>query len=300
MGIPSRSKERILADLALLLAAVIWGGGFVAQRQASVYLDYFAYNGIRFLLAGLVLLPVGLRTMGKPDKKLLWILPAGVLLFAGSALQQAGLKTTSAGAAGFITGLYVVLVPVFLALIWRVKIPALNWIAAIAAMIGIYLLSTSGKSFSPSRGDLLELAGAFVWPFHVIVVGLAVKKLNFFTFSVGQVLVCAILHLGFSQFTSPLTWPAMQACWPAILYGGLFSVAGGFTLQAIGQSKAPTTDAALILSLEAVFAAIFGALFLQEHMNVVQIIGCAIIMISILGVQFLSIHPARKVEPVKE
>lgn len=301
MGFPVRSKERILADLAMLLAAVIWGGGFVAQRQASVYLGFFAYNAIRFLLAGLVLLPLGLRYLGKPDKQLFWIFPAGLLLFAGSALQQAGLKTTSAGAAGFITGLYVVLVPLFLALIWRVKIPVLNWVAAVAALAGTYLLSTSGKGFSPSNGDLLVLAGAFIWPFHVIVVGFAVKKVNLFPFSVGQILVCGILHLIFSEFTSPLTIQTIQAAWPAILYGGLFSVAGGFTLQIIGQSKAPTADAALILSLEAVFAAIFGALFLMERLNFVQIIGCAIIMIAILVVQLLSLRPGSKVEPaIKE
>jgi len=300
MGIPSRSRERIFADLALLLAAIIWGGGFVAQREGSLYLGFFAFNAIRFLMAGLVLLPLGLRKMGKLDRKLLWIIPAGLLLFGGSALQQAGLETTSASAAGFITGLYVVLVPLFLALFWRVKVPFLNWIAALAALFGTYLLSTSGKGFSPSTGDLLVLIGAFIWPFHVIVVGLAARKMNLFAFSVGQFLVCGVLNLVFSLFTRPITWTAVESCWPALLYGGLISVAGGFTLQVLGQTKAPTADATLILSLEAVFAAIFGALLLMERLNTVQIIGCAIIMISILGSQIVSLYSERKSVPENE
>jgi drug/metabolite transporter (DMT)-like permease len=163
----------------------------------------------------------------------------------------------------------------------------------LTALGGTYLLSTSGKGFSPSRGDVLELIGAGIWAFHVIVVGLSVRKLNIFLFSAGQFLLCGLINLACSAFVDPPTWIAVQSVWTAIIYGGVFSVAGGFTLQAIGQSKAPTADASLILSLEAVFAAIFGAWFLSEEMNTVQIVGCAIIMVSILAVQFFSI---RKIE----
>lgn len=292
--IKKRNLERLSADLLLLLAAILWGGGFIAQRVASAQLGFFAYNGIRFLLAGVILLPIGLNYLKFINKQLLWIFPAGILLFAGSAFQQAGLATTTAGAAGFITGVYVVLVPLFLSLIWKVKIPFINWIAALAALVGTYLLSTNGKGFSPSRGDLLELAGAILWAFHVIVVGLAVKKLNIFVFSAGQFLLCSTINFLLSIFISPPTWTAILSIWPAIVYGGVFSVAGGFTLQAIGQSKAPATDASLILSLEAVFAAIFGAVLLSEKMESVQIIGCSIIMTSILVVQLISIRMMRK------
>lgn len=290
MNTQGRGKERIRADLILLLVAIVWGGGFVAQRYAAQYLSFFAFNGIRFTLAGLILLPVGLRNLDKIDRRLWWIIPAGVLLFGGSALQQAGLKTTSAGAAGFITGVYVVLVPLFLALGWRVKIPALNWAAALAALGGTYLLSTSGQAIQPSSGDMLELAGAVLWSFHVIVVGLAVRRMNIFAFSAGQFLLCGISNLMLSMFISPPNWNTVLAAWAPILYGGIISVAIGYTLQAIGQSKAPTADAALILSLESVFAAVFGALILFERMNWIQILGCAIIMAAIVTVQILSLR----------
>ena len=285
-----RSGERVQADLLLVLAAILWGGGFVAQRAGAEYLSFFAYNGIRFLLAGLLLLPAGIKFLGKPDRTWWWVVPAGGLLYAGSALQQAGLESTTAGAGGFITGLYVVLVPLFMAFIWKAHVPLINWLAAAAALIGTYLLSTGGKGLAFSRGDLLVLAGAVLWAFHVIVVGLASRRLNVFSFSAGQFLLCAALHLISSFFFHPLTLPAVQAAWAAIVYGGVFSVAGGFTLQALGQSKAPTTDASLILSLEAVFAAIFGALLLGEKMSGVQILGSGIIMAAILVVQWISIR----------
>ena len=296
MPVYAKGKERIQADLLMFLAAVVWGGGFVAQRVATQYLGYFAYNGIRFLLAGLVLLPIGIRNLKKFDRSLLWILPAGVLLFGGSALQQAGLKTTSAGSAGFITGVYVVLVPLFLALFWREKISIVNWLAAFAAVGGTYLLSTGGKTMSLSSGDILELLGAVVWAFHVIVVGLAVRQLDIYVFSVGQFLFCGLVSLAFNQLSGPLVWSEIHSGLWAILYGGIFSVALGFTLQGIGLSKAPAADAVLILSLESVFAAIFGALILFERMNWIQIIGCAIIMAAILGVQIYSLHRANQLE----
>lgn len=295
MGTLVKDKERILADLAMLLAAIIWGGGFVAQRQATDHLDFFAYNALRFLLAGLVILPLAIKHLHLNKETLIWIGLCGAAMFAGSALQQAGLQTTTAASAGFITGLYVVLVPLFLAIFWRLKIPALNWLAALAALFGTYLLSTSGKGFNISTGDLLELAGAFVWPFHVIIVGFAAKKVNPFVLSAGQSLFCGALHLTFSYFFQPITAAAALATlWP-ILYGGLFSVAGGFTLQTFGQSKAPTADSALILSLESVFAAIFGVLLLGEKMNPVQVLGSVIIMASIFGVQIYTIWQSHRV-----
>ena len=117
--------------------------------------------------------------------------------------------------------------------------------------------------------------------------------MNVFVFSVGQFLLCGLINLGCSIFVDPPTGTTILTVWPAIIYGGVFSVAGGFTLQAIGQSKAPTTDASLILSLEAVFAAVFGALLLGEQMDPVQITGCVIIMAAILTVQFISIRRER-------
>lgn len=290
---PSKSIDstRIKSDLILLLAAIVWGGGFAAQRTASFHLGFFAFNGIRFLLGGLVMLPFILKRLRGQPGNLWWVLPAGVLLFAASSLQQAGIATTSAGTAGFITGTYVVLVPVLMTLFWKYKTKPVVWIAALVALGGTYLLSTGGSTLTPSSGNILILAGALIWAFHVIVVGFAVKKVDVFVFSVGQFLVCGFLHILSSLIVDPPTLSAIQSSWSSILYAGLGSVAIGFTLQAVGQRKAPAADAALLLSLESVFAAISGALILKEQMNFIQVVGCAIILGAIVAAQLPAFQP---------
>ena len=294
MPSPSPRSQRFKSDILLLLAAIVWGGGFVAQRQASVNLGFFSFNAVRFLLAGIVMLPFIIPRIRKVNRSYLWILPAGVLLFGGSALQQAGIETTSAGSAGFITGVYVVLVPILLAVFWKVRTKPVIWLAALAAIGGTYLLSTGGKSFSPSTGDLIVLVGSLVWALHVIIVGLSVNKMDVFVFSTGQFLLCGLLHLGSSFFTTPPDLANIKLVLPSILYAGLGSIVIGFTLQAVGQKHAPAADAALLLSLEAVFAALFGALFLSERMNPIQIIGCAIIMGAILGAQLVTLRSQKQ------
>lgn len=283
--------DRIKSDLILLVSAVVFGGGFVAQRLASEHLGFFAFNGVRFVLGGLVMLPFVLKRLLHKPGNLLWILPAGVILYGGSALQQAGIATTSAGTAGFITGIYVVLVPVMMTLFWKYKTKPVIWFAALAALAGTYLLSTGGAALTFSTGNLLVLAGSLIWAMHVIVIGFAATKVDVYVFSVGQFLFCGALHLLSSLFVNPPTILAIQQSFFSILYAGLGSAAIGFTLQAVGQRKAPAADAALILSLESVFAAIFGALFLREKMDLIQILGCVIIMVAIIVAQLPAFQP---------
>jgi len=280
-------RSRLASDGILLLAAVIWGVGFVAQRLASFHLGFNGFNGIRFLLGGLVLLPFVYKRLIQGRQGFPWMLLAGSILFVASSLQQLGIGSTSASTAGFITGTYVILVPVLLAIFWRQKTSMYTWLAALVALIGTYMLSTGGTALTPSTGSLLLLAGSFVWAFHVIVVGLAVRKMDVMAFSVGQFLVFGTLHLVCSSFIEPITLTALRASWLPVLYAGLFSVALGFSFQAIGQKKAPPADAALILSLEAVFAAIAGVLYLKETMNLVQVIGAIIILAAIISAQLL-------------
>ena len=279
-------RDRLTSDVFLFLAALIWGFGFVAQRMATFHLGYFGFNALRFLMAGLVILPFVIKRFANFRKTYGWVLAAGGVLFLASTLQQAGLESTSAGSAGFITGVYVVLVPIMLAIIWKKKTSAVTWIAAVVAFAGTWLLSTGGSRVSASAGDLLILAGAFMWALHVILVGMAVRRMDVFAFSASQFLVCGLLHLFMSGFVEPLTLIAVKNTWLALAYAGLLSAALGFTFQAVGQRKAPAADAVLILSLEAVFAAIAGILFLKESMNWIQLLGCAIIMAAILFAQF--------------
>jgi drug/metabolite transporter (DMT)-like permease len=290
-------QSRLTSDLFLLFAAAIWGAGFTAQRDGALYMGYFGFNAVRFLLGGLILMPFVWHRFRWQRKNLLWTLLAGLILFAGSALQQAGLETTSAGSAGFITGIYVVIVPILMTVFWRQPASPATWVAAVVALGGTYLLSTGGNKLDPSKGDLLVLAGVLFWALHVIVISFAVRDMDAFAFSAGQFLVCGLLHLGMSFFNEPITLAAVRfSLWP-LLYAGLFSVGLGFTLQAAGQRHAPPADAALILSLEAVFGAFFGAVLLGERMNFLQVLGCALILAAILFAQLAALRAGRQTVP---
>ena len=284
---------RIKANLILLLTALIWGSAFVAQRLAASQLGVFLINGSRFLLGGLILLALARFRMDLSWKKLRWMLLAGGLLFAASALQQAGLITTTAANAGFITGIYVVLVPVLLLVFGRQSQAWPVWAAVILTMVGMYLLSGTGE-IRFIIGDWLVLIGALFWALHVIVVGRAVEQVDVLQFSAGQFLVTAVLDFAFGL---PLEWgtlPGLADAWPAILYIGIFSTSIAYTLQAYGQKFAPPADAAIILSMEAVFSAIFGYLILAEKLNWSQLLGCALIFGAILLAQYPLLAAQRK------
>ncbi len=276
-----RSLSRIQADFILLFTALVWGSGFIAQRVAAPFTSIFFYNGGRFLIGALLILPLIRFRLKIPRQELPGVVAAGCLLFAAGALQQAGMRTTSAANAGFITGLYVVMVPIFLYMIWKERQPWTIWISAFLAVIGMLLLSTGGIiRFVP--GDLLEFLGAILWAFHVIVVSNSVKKLNPLQFAVAQFLICAVLNLLIAFIFEPASIQVLPNYWWTIVYNGVASVAIGFTLQGVGQKHAPPTDAALILSMESVFAALLGFLFLSERFTLVQTIGSALVMAAIL------------------
>jgi len=282
---------RLKADLTLLVVSIIWGSAFVAQRVAGQMGSVYLFNGARYLLAALVVLPLALRvkrndkpswTMSRDQYK--WMIVAGFLLFLGSAFQQAGMVYTTAGNAGFITSLYVVLVPIALFFVWGEK-PHWMSIAAVGlAGVGAFLLSTGGR-FEVKAGDALELLGALFWTFHVIVLGKFASKFEAMSFSVGQLFVCAILNIGIGLFAEPMmsfNWPLMFA----IAYTALFSLGLCYTLQVWAQRHTPPADAALILSLESVFSVISGWLILNERLVLIQIFGCVLIFIAVVLSQF--------------
>lgn len=279
-----RQLTRIQADLLLLLTAAVWGSGFIAQRIAAPHVNIFFYNGGRFLLGALLLLPLVRFKPHIEKKKFSGVLLAGFLLFSAGALQQAGLITTTAGNAGFITGLYVIFVPIFLWLIWREKQKWNVWVAALVAVMGMLLLSTGGM-LKLAPGDRFEFMGAILWALHVIVVGRTVQGMNPLHFAIWQFLVCALLNFGTGWISDPQGFSQISSLWWTILYNGIASVAIGFTLQAIAQKHAPPTDAALILSMEAVFSAVFGFIFLSERFTTDQLIGAFLVMAAIILAQ---------------
>ena len=285
---------RLKADLTLLIVSVIWGSAFVAQRVAGQMGSVYLFNGARYLLAALVVLPLAIRVgrassptsqvMKYPRDQYKWMFVAGFLLFLGSAFQQAGLVYTTAGNAGFITSLYVVLVPMALFFVWREKPHWISIVAVGLAGVGTFLLSTGGR-FEVKPGDVLELFGALFWTFHVIVLGKFASKFEALSFSVGQLFVCAILNLGVGIFAEPMMTFNWQMVF-AISYTAFFSLGLCYTLQVWAQRHTPPADAALILSLESVFAVISGWLILNERLGLLQIFGCVLIFIAVALSQF--------------
>ena len=302
VGRLARSK-RVRADLALFSTAIIWGSAFAAQRVAAAHVGPFLYNGIRFLLGALVLLPLvwrrgravaqetALESDAQSGREWRGGMLAGLILVGAATLQQAGLQYTTAAKAGFITGLYVVLVPLFLALGWRQWPRPSAWAGSLLAAVGLYLLSMSGR-FSLAPGDGLELLGACLWALHVILIGRLAGRVDGLRLALIQYLVCGAVSTALGLGLEAHTLGGLRAAWWAVVYGGAVSVGLGYTLQVIGQQDAPAADAVLVLSLEAVFAALFGWLLLRETLTRGQLLGCALMLGGMLLAQFSALRSA--------
>lgn len=276
---------RLKADLLLFLTALIWGSAFSAQRIAAQFVGPFLFNGSRFLLAGLVLLLIFRRLPWKTERRQrLWMAAAGSFLFLASTLQQAGLRWTTAANAGFITTLYVVIVPLILVVLGE-RITWQVWVGAALATGGAKLLSSPG-TLHLAPGDGLELLGALMWAFHIVLISRIVHRVDAMQFAIGQYLVCGTLNLGVGLITDRQTIGGLLPVWWTIAYTGIFSVSLGYTIQVIAQRFAPPGDAALLMGTEAVFAALFGYLTLGEGLTAVQIFGCGLILAAVVLVQW--------------
>ncbi|MBN1537049.1 MAG: DMT family transporter [Anaerolineales bacterium] len=283
------SRSRVRADLILLLASLFWGIGFSAQRVGVTHLNPNFFNGLRFLLAGLVLLPLVLlrwKRIQPMKKTAVWgSVVAGVVLFGAASLQSMGVRYTTAANAGFITGLYVVIIPIILSIVFKRSPRRSIWLAAAVATIGLFLLSTGG-SIRLNNGDALVLFSALFWGLHVLVIGWLVKYADVFFLGVVQFFICGLLNL-WVGWGPPDRGGMVEilGVWHAILYNGIFSVGLGFTLQALGQEVAPAADAAIILCMESVFSAIFGWILLGEYLLPVQILGCVLMLAGMMLAQ---------------
>jgi drug/metabolite transporter (DMT)-like permease len=283
----------LTADLLLLLTAAIWGFAFVAQRLGNAYMGPFTFNAIRFSLGTVALLPLffwqkkrGVDQPKVPLRKLaLPMLAIGLVLFTGASLQQVGLLGTTAGKAGFITGLYVILVPL-LALIWGRKTHAAHWIGAVLAVVGLYLLSVkSGFSISPY--DLIVLVGAFVWAGHVHLIDRYADAVGPVRLAMVQFAITGVLSAIVALLFETVTFSAIAAGIWTILYGAFLSVGLAYTLQIVAQRTADPAHAAIILSLEGAFAALGGWLVLREVLTGRDLLGCGLMLAGTLISQVL-------------
>ena len=287
-------RKSLRGSLLLLLGSVIWGAAFVAQRVGMDHLGPFSFNGIRMLLAGIVLIPVaafidrkkepGVRPDPKDQRKA--GLLCGALLFIASSLQQMGLVTTSAGKAGFITALYVVLVPVAAWLLFRKNPGRVIWLGVVLAVFALWLLCMpAGGGFALQGGDLLVLGCAVAFTGQILCVDYYAPKVSGVKLARDEFLVTGMLSLLIAVFTETITWTGIHEAMIPILYAGLMSGAVAYTLQIIGQRDTDPTVASLIMCLESVFATLSGALILGEKMTVRETVGCVLMFVAVVLAQ---------------
>lgn len=288
------------ARLLLLLTAFIWGASFVTQRMVTDIIGPFAFNGLRFFLGALTLVPVMyFMNDTTPTKRApipLWMggLIAGSLLFMGVALQQIALAHTTAGKAGFITSLYIILVPL-VGLLFNQRLNFVSIGGVIAAVVGIILL-TVGDDFVIEWGDMLLLISTLCWTCHILTLTYLSPRFPCIRLSALQFLFCAALSgIGAIGFES-ISLAMIQDSIYSILYGGILSAGVGFTLQTVCQKILPPTEASLLLSLEMVFAGLTGWIVLGELMNVRELwgiffIACGVILAQLPSSEKYSISP---------
>lgn len=287
-----KTKE-VKSVFILLLTAAIWGFAFVAQRVGMQHVGAFTFNGVRFALGSLSLLPV-IYFFGKKSKEenkeeadikttIKSGIIAGSVLFIAASLQQIGLIYTTAGKAGFITSLYIVLVPI-LGIFLKQKTHITTWIGAFIAVAGLYFLSIN-ESFTIEFGDFLEIIGAFFWAIHIQLIDKFVKNVNAIKLSSVQFATCSIFSLITAFIIEDVNVVGISNALIPILYGGIMSAGVAYTLQAVGQKHAKPSHAAIALSMEAVFAAIGGILLLSESLPLKGYLGCTLMMVGMLITQ---------------
>ena len=319
------NKRALWADVLLLLTACIWGFGFVAQRSGMEYIGPFAFNGIRFILGSLSLFPLialfSDKTGGGIRKALPASLIAGTCCYIAVTFQQLGIMFTTAGNAGFITGLYVVMTPIFGIFLGRKTGPA-TWAGTLFTFTGLYFVSAAGHLQKLNPGDILVAAGAVFWTMHVLLIDTFVRKHDPIILSSGQFMVCGLFSLPAAFLAEPLIakqFPGMRQIndlqsglfdwipFPSllkglsdgtipfrlitgaiipVLFGGLASVGIAYTLQVVAQKDAPPAHATIILCLEGCFAALGGILILHEPMGPKTILGFVLMLTGMLVSQW--------------
>lgn len=280
------------SPLLLLLTATIWGVAFVAQSVGMDYVEPFTFNGLRNLLGALVLLPVicgmsGERDVAeeKKDTKTLWLggVLCGLCLCVASSLQQIGIQYTTAGKAGFLTAMYIIMVPVF-GLFLKKKCSPFVGISIVLATVGLYLLSIK-EGFNIGKGDIYVILCAVVFSIHILVIDYFAPKCNGVKLSCIQFLVCGVLCSVIALVVEEPTISGILAAWLPIAYAGVMSCGVAYTLQIIGQKGMNPTVASLILSLESVISVLAGWLLLHQTLSAREIIGCAIMFAAIILAQ---------------
>lgn len=297
MDMESMNKFVLRQSLLLLLTATIWGFAFVAQSVGMEYIGSFTFNAVRNLLAVAVLIPYILVTNRAGAGKTVAVkesagnktllaggVSCGVLLCIASNLQQFGLKQTTVGKTGFITTMYIVLVPI-LGIFLKKKVAGKVWLGVAIAVTGLYMLCMTGDGFFLQKGDALVLLCAVVFSIHILTIDYFAPKVDGVKMACIQFFVCALLSaVCMLIFEEPKMELILQA-WLPILYAGVLSCGVGYTLQIVGQKGMNPTVASLILSLESVISVIAGWVILGQELTGRELAGCALMFAAIILVQ---------------
>lgn len=298
-------SKRWIGNGLLLLGAMIWGAAFVAQSVGMDYLEPFTFQASRCFLGSLVLLPViavmdrrgvSRRPVTAEAKKqqLYFGLACGVIIFAACSLQQWGLLYTTPGKSGFLTSLYIILVPMAGLLFGR-RVKPWVWGSVVLAVLGLYLLCGS-TDFSLGAGELLTLGSAVAFCFHILVIDRASSQVDGVRLSATQFFICGCLSLVCAFLWETPRWENILACWIPIGYAGIFSSGIGYTFQIIGQAYTEPTVASLLMSLESVFSVIFGWIILRQSLTPTELLGCALVFAGVLVSQIPGKAPAPKAQ----
>lgn len=286
--------KSLKSNLLLMLAAIIWGSSFVAQSVGVGYVGPFTFNGVRFIIGGIVLLPViALRSKTSPSSPskhhtLKYGMICGIILVIASSLQQVGIIYTTAGKSGFITALYVILVP-FIGLFLGKRSTAMLWISAVLAVGGMYLLCLS-ESMTINKGDVLTLICAVCFSFHILAVDTFGPHVDGVRLSCTQFFTAGIISMIIAIATEDIALSAILSAYIPLLYSGVMSCGVAYTLQIIGQKNTSPVIASIILSLESVFAVITAWIILGDSLTIRELLGCVIMFAAIVLAQLPSHH----------
>ena len=287
-------------SLLLLLTSFIWGVAFVAQSVGGEAVGCFTFNGVRSLIGAFVLIPViyfldnqKKKELGeekfleqKGDSKMLLLggVCCGVMLCIASNFQQFGISFTTVGKAGFITAMYILIVPI-LGLFMKKKVGVKVWLGVVLATIGLYMLCMTSESFSLSKGDFLVLICAGFFSLHILIIDYFSPKVDGVRMSCIQFFVCGIISVIIAFIFESPSLSAILSGWLPILYAGVLSCGVAYTLQIVGQKNMDPTVASLILSLESVFSVLAGWLILNQTMTLREFSGCGLMFLAIILAQ---------------
>ena len=294
--------KKYLSEFALLITAIIWGFAFVAQSSGMDHVGPFLFNGARFVLGATVLIPVMMffqrqkvsssvsapvsESQTNTDNKTMWLggLCMGIVLFIGASLQQIGIQHTQVANAGFITSLYIIFVPI-LGLFIGHRTRVQTWIGGLAALIGLFLLSVT-EQFQISYGDLLQLIGAVFWAVHILVIAHFSPKADALKLCIIQFYFCGVASFVVALLIEEINLSGFLSILPEILYLGVLSTSIAYTFQVIAQKHVAPANAAVIFSLESVFALLGGWLILNEVLSTRDLIGCTFMFFGVLVSQY--------------